>query len=280
MKNLRGYAINQWIGSGGMGEVYLAQHTVTQRTVAIKLLRRLEQGERFRHEAAVQAGLRHPNIALVYDYFVENGLPCLVMEYIEGPTLEQAIRKNGVLPERTALILLEQIASALAYLHGKGIVHRDLKPGNVKITRQKTAKLLDFGLARWADSPKLTAEGHLVGTAASMSPEQFAGESSSASDCWALGVLLYEMLTGHSPFGGTTESELSRRIQKGDYLSALKFNATLSRFSERLIGKLLTVSPQHRLTASEVVVALRNPTLLEASDWFGHLKNWWERLRV
>ncbi|WP_128546017.1 serine/threonine-protein kinase [Larkinella soli] len=279
MPQLRGYTLTQWLGSGGMGEVYQAWHADTQRTVAIKLLRRVEQAERFRNEAAVQATLRHPNIALVYEFFIEGGQSCLVMEYIDGPTIEQQIRKAGPMSEETAFRLLEQVASALQYLHGKEIVHRDLKTGNIKITRSGTVKLLDFGLARLAGSPKLTHQGYLVGTASSMAPEQFSGESSAASDCWALGVLLYEMLTGYAPFGGNTESEIGRLIRKADYIPPRKLNAKLSRTAERLIDRLLTVSPQRRLTAAQVVEALRNPQLLDSPDWLGQMRKWWERVK-
>lgn len=276
---IRGYTLTQWVGSGGMGEVYQAYHTATQRTVAIKLLSRMEQAERFRNEAAVQASLRHPHIALVYEFFVENGLSCLVLEYIEGPTIEQYIRKNGPFSEETAWKLLTQIASALEYLHSRDIIHRDLKAGNIKIARPGKAKLLDFGLARAATSPKLTHEGHLIGTASSMAPEQFSGRSSSASDCWALGVLLYEMLTGQPPFGGNTQSEIGRRIQKGDYLAPHKLNPRLSKASERLIDRLLTVSPDRRMTARHVLEALHHPALLNAPDWMGPVRKWWDRVK-
>lgn len=273
-QTIRGYSLTLWLGSGGMGEVYQALHIATQRTVAIKLLSRLEYTERFRNEAAVQASLRHPHITLLYEYFVENNLPCLVMEYVEGLTIEQHIRRNGPFSEEVAWKLLAQVASALAYLHGKGIVHRDLKSGNIKFTRNQKAKLLDFGLARTHNSPRLTSEGHLVGTAASMAPEQFSGESSAASDCWALGVLLYEMLTGYTPFGGNTDTEISRLIQKADYIPPTKLNPNLTKASERLINKLLVVSPQRRLTAEEVLGMLQNPAALNSPDWVGQVKKW------
>jgi serine/threonine protein kinase len=276
---IRGYTLTQWVGSGGMGEVYQAYHTATQRTVAIKMLSRVEQADRFRNEAAVQASLRHPHIALVYEFFVESGLSCLVLEYIEGPTVEQHIRKNGPLSEELAWKLLAQTASAMDYLHSRGIVHRDLKAGNIKITRNGKAKLLDFGLARFANSPKLTHQGYLIGTAYSMAPEQFSGQSSSASDCWALGVLLYEMLTGQLPFGGKTQSEIGRQIQKADYLSPRKLNPNLSKASERLIDRLLTVSPDRRMTARQVMEVLRHPALLDSPDWMGQVRKWWDRVK-
>ena len=273
-QTIRGYSLTLWLGSGGMGEVYQALHTATQRVVAIKLLSHLEYSERFRNEAAVQASLRHPHITLLYEFFVENNLPCLVMEYVEGPTIEQHIRRNGPLSEEAAWKILGQVASALAYLHGRGVVHRDLKSGNIKISRNQKVKLLDFGLARTHNAPRLTSEGHLVGTAASMAPEQFSGESRAASDCWAMGVLLYEMLTGYTPFGGNTDTEISRLIQKGDYIPPTKLNPTLSKASERLINKLLVVSPQRRLTAQEVLDILQNPALLNSPAWVGQVKKW------
>ena len=278
-QTIRGYTLTEWLGSGGMGEVYQARQAGTNRTVAIKLLRQVEQAERFRNEATVQVSLRHPHIGLLYEFFVENGLSCLVLEYIEGPTIEQFIRKNGLFPEKAAWQLLGQIASALAYLHDQGIVHRDLKSGNIKLPHPDQAKLLDFGLARLTNSPRLTREGHLVGTAASMAPEQFAGESRAASDCWALGVLFYQMVTGYSPFGGSTESEIGRLIQKADYLPPARLNPALSKASERLIAKLLTVSPDYRLTARQVLDVIENPTQLEGPDWVGPIRQWWGKVK-
>ncbi|GAB3954689.1 hypothetical protein GCM10028805_40600 [Spirosoma harenae] len=278
-QTIRGYTLTQWLGSGGMGEVYQAIHDSTQRTVAIKLLSQLEQAERFRNEAALQASLRHANIALIYDFFVEKNLPCLVMEYLEGPTIQQVIRKNGSLSEEKAWKLIGQIAEALAYMHQRNIVHRDLKAGNIKLTREGNPKLLDFGLARQTNAPRLTRQGHLVGTVSSMAPEQFAGESSAASDCWALGVLFYEMLTGYSPFGGSTESEIGRLIQKADYLSPLKLQPNLSRASERLIKKLLIVSPERRLTAQQVVEAIRDPSRLDTPEWIEPMRRLWDKMK-
>lgn len=279
-QTIRGYTLTQWLGSGGMGEVYQAYHDATRQTVAIKLLSRLEQAERFRNEATVQASLRHPHIALLHDFFVEGGLSCLVMEYIEGPTIEQFTRKNGPLAEEAAWKILGQVASALAYLHSHQIVHRDLKAGNIKIGRLGNAKLLDFGLARLANSPRLTRQGHLVGTAYTMAPEQFTGESTPASDCWALGVLFYEMLTGYTPFGGTTESEIGRLVQKADYLSLSKLKPNLSRTSERLIDKLLVVNPEQRLTAEQVVAICQDPTQLDAPSWVDPIRKLWGKLKL
>lgn len=277
-QTIRGYTLTQWLGSGGMGEVYQGFHAATQRTVAIKLLSRAELSGRFRNEAAVQAAVRHPHIALLYEFFVENGLSCLVMEFVEGSTLGQYLRRVGVLPEDAAFRLLGQLASALVYLHERGIVHRDLKAGNVKITPQGSVKLLDFGLARAGDSPKLTSEGHVVGTAASMAPEQFSGEATSASDCWALGVLLYQMLTGYPPFGGATDSEIGRLIQKADYLPPTRLRPDLSPFAQRLIEHLLTVAPGRRLTARQVEEVLQNPALLTAPGLVNRVKSWWGKI--
>ncbi|QIP15303.1 serine/threonine protein kinase [Spirosoma aureum] len=278
-QTIRGYTLTRWLGSGGMGEVYQAHQATTNRTVAIKLLRQLEQAERFRNEASVQASLRHPHMTLLYEFFVEEGLSCLVMEYVEGPTVEQFLQRNGPLPEATAWKLLGQVASALTYLHERGIVHRDLKASNIKLLPHQNIKLLDFGLARLANSPRLTRQGHVVGTASSMAPEQFRGESSSASDCWALGILLYEMLTGYSPFGGSTESETGRLIQKADYISPIKLNASLSATSVRLINKLLTVSPERRLTAYQVLEISQDPDRLGTADWVDPIRKWWDKIK-
>jgi serine/threonine protein kinase/Flp pilus assembly protein TadD len=226
-RRLGAYQILRPIGAGGMGEVYRARDTKLGREVAIKILPRgftkdPERLRRFEREARVLASLNHPNIAAIYGAEDIEGIPALVLELVEGPTLADRLA-NGPIPLSDALPIARQIADALDAAHDKGIVHRDLKPANIKITPDGVVKVLDFGLAKAATSgestPDLThsptvtvggtRDGVILGTAAYMSPEQARGLTvDKRTDIWAFGCVLFEMLTGHSPFAGTTTADI------------------------------------------------------------------------
>ena len=213
------YEILAPIGGGGMGEVWKARDTRLDRIVAIKTSK-VEFSDRFEREARAVAALNHPNICQLYDVAKESGVDYLVMEYVSGKSLDKFIPSAG-LPVTAVISLGRQIAHALAAAHSGGIVHRDLKPANVVITDSGIAKVLDFGLAKRADSrtappageqaetetivPALTLQGSIVGTANYMSPEQAQGMPVDArSDVFSLGAMLYEMRTGSRAFKGET----------------------------------------------------------------------------
>jgi eukaryotic-like serine/threonine-protein kinase len=225
-RQLGAYRVDSLLGAGGMGEVYRARDTKLGRDVAIKILPRLFVSEprllaRFEREARVLASLNHPHIGAIYGLEDVDGIPALVLEFIDGVTLADRLAK-GPLPVRDALSIAVQIADALDAAHEKGIVHRDLKPANVKITSEGMVKVLDFGLAKAAagdseagvtQSPTVTVgatrEGAIFGTAAYMSPEQAAGKpADKRSDLWAFGIVLFEMLTARPVFAGETMSHV------------------------------------------------------------------------
>ena len=224
------YEILTPLGAGGMGEVYRARDLNLRREVAVKVLPQAFSADadrvaRFEREAHVLAALNHPHIAAIHGFEASGDVRALVLELVEGPTLEERLR-TGPIPIREAIELARQIADALEAAHDKGIVHRDLKPANIKLTPEGTAKVLDFGLAKaldsalpseLADSPTLTGMGTgagvILGTAVYMSPEQARGQAvDKRTDIWAFGCVLYEMLTGHTPFGGATMSDIIAAI--------------------------------------------------------------------
>ena len=203
------YKILEKVGAGGMAVVYKGEHIYLKRPVAIKVLppdlaKNKVFVERFFKEAETASRLDHPNIVKILDFGDEDGLLYLVMQYVEGETLERILHARGKLSLQEALSIALQILPALGYAHEKGIVHRDIKPGNIIVDSQGKAYLLDFGIAAMLEEEEGKAEGKgriAVGTPEYMAPEQFRGKADARSDIYAFGVVLYEMLTGRTPFG-------------------------------------------------------------------------------
>ncbi len=229
------YELGDRLGSGGMSSVYKATDRVLERTVAVKVLaEHLSDDEkfvaRFRREALAVAKLIHPNIVQVYDTGVDHDRHYIVMEYVEGRSGAQLLQTRGRLGPETAAEIGIQACAGLEYAHRQGIIHRDVKPGNLMViggpargrevarsshdppTNEMTVKLTDFGIARAAEQTRLTQVGSVVGTAAYLAPEQARGEEATpASDVYALGVVIYQLLTGRLPWEGSTLSELAIR---------------------------------------------------------------------
>jgi len=233
-QTLAHYEILDKLGSGGMGNVYRARDTKLKRDVAIKVLPEAyasdrERMARFEREAQVLASLNHPNIASIYGLEKSEGVFALILELVAGQTLEERIERGSIDIEH-AIAIAKQIVEGLEAAHGKGIIHRDLKPANAMITEDGTIKLLDFGLAKAlegnapegvddSNSPTLsrraTQAGVLLGTAGYMSPEQARGKPvDKRTDIWALGVVLFEMLTGKRLFHGETVSDTLAAVLK------------------------------------------------------------------
>jgi serine/threonine-protein kinase len=201
------YVLEGFLGSGGMGEVYLAHDGVLERDVALKVPRSQYAGdeefaERFRREARSAARLSHPNIVQVYDRGeTEDGTSYIAMEYVPGGTLKEQIGRRAPFGERETAAVGAQIADALGAAHERGMIHRDIKPQNVLVTASGDLKVTDFGIARAASAVTGSASGAILGTVGYVSPEQALGEHvGPASDLYSLGVVLYEMLTGELPF--------------------------------------------------------------------------------
>ena len=250
-RQLSHYKIISQLGAGGMGEVYLAEDSKLNRRVALKILpagfcrdnRRLQ---RFVREARAASALNHPNICTIYQINEDCSPPFIAMEYIEGETLAEKIKSKAFDLSGTLDIAL-QIADALAEAHARGIIHRDIKPANIIINRRGQVKILDFGLAKIIareseaeTQQQLSQAGMVFGTLAYMSPEQARGQQVDAgTDIWSLGVVLYEMISGHLPFAGETKSDMLAAILKTEPPPLLVYTPNVPLELEHIIKKAL-----------------------------------------
>jgi serine/threonine protein kinase len=246
------YRILQRLGQGGMGAVFLAEDTLLQRRVALKVSRfdddaDVDAEERFRREARAAAALLHEGICPVFDYGVEAGVPFITMAYIEGKSLYQVLKENKQLEPRQAAELVRQAALALAEAHRHGVLHRDLKPANILIDGRGRPQVVDFGLAKRAEDVTLTRPGATAGTPAYMSPEQIKGEPlGAATDIYSLGVILYQLVAGRLPFPGSTMTELSYQIVHQEPAPPSARRIGLDARLDAICKKALAKSPAER----------------------------------
>ena len=253
-----GYEIEREIGRGGMGKVYRAVQTSIHRTIAIKTLLAGAQADaaglaRFRTEALAAGRLQHPNIVQVYDLGEHNGISFITMEFVDGETLAEKIRDTPQSPEWSAQ-LVETLARAVDVAHRNEIVHRDLKPGNILLTRDGVPKIADFGLAKRLDSDvHQTQSGVIVGTLSYMAPEMAGGNAKGAGkpvDIYALGAILYELLTGRPPFQGETTQDLICQILQAEPKRPRELNPAVPRDLETICLKALAKDPRDRYSSA------------------------------
>jgi eukaryotic-like serine/threonine-protein kinase len=270
------YRIVSFLGSGGMGEVYLAHDPRLDRTVAVKILPEhfasdADRMERFAREAKAASALNHPNVATVYDIGESAGIRYIVMEHVDGETLVAKI-SGRPLPVIEAIDIAMQAADALDAAHAKGIIHRDIKPANLMVTPRGQVKVLDFGIAKttqaeqqgatrtseWRNDAQ-TAAGNVIGSASHMSPEQIAGARvDGRTDLFSLGVVMYEMLTGRLPFAGTSVADVRDRILHAPAESITQVNGDVPPALERLTCRCLEKSVERRYqSARELLTDLR-----------------------
>ena len=262
------YRIIEKLGTGGMGEVYLAQDLKLERKVAIKLLpaKSIDDAlarKRLLREAKAAATLDHPNICAIHEVREDGDCPYIVMQYIEGQTLAHKLLESALKPEEVIDIGV-QVAEALAEAHAHGVVHRDIKPQNIIITPRGQVKVLDFGLARLAAASEqsndpdaktetqLTEEGYIVGTVAYMSPEQLKGQPiDTRSDLFSLGVTLYECATGTPPFRGSSKIEISSKVLQVDPRKPTHVNPGIPPMLESIILKAMAKDADARYQSAE-----------------------------
>ncbi len=258
------YRVTGFLGEGGMGEVYRGVHEKLGRHAAIKILHSHTADEsfktRFFNEARLQAGLQHPNIATLYDYREDGGQLFIFMELVDGESLSDLIER-GPFDVDEALRVFASICEAVAYIHGNGIIHRDIKAENVKMTSGGGAKLLDFGIAQDSASHGLTQTGGVIGTPNYLSPEQLEGRpATTQADIWALGVLLYTMVTGSAPFKGNSVGELVLKITTAEFVPPHTVNKAVPDKVESIIRKCLQKKPADRYeSVNDLLKAIRQP---------------------
>jgi serine/threonine-protein kinase len=290
-RELGQYRLGRKLGSGGMGEVFFAEHRLLKRPCAVKVMRPFLAADdtfvtRFKREVQAATRLTHPAAVQVYDYGQEaNGACYYVMEYLPGMTVEEIVRRTGPFPPGRVIHVLRQVCGALHEAHSLGLIHRDVKPGNIMLCRlggrPDAAKLLDFGLVAQPGSSeeRITQIGGPLGTPAYMSPEQASGAADvgPASDLYSLGSVAYFLLTGRPPFVGSNLAKVMRAHQTAPFKPPSAHNPAIAPDLEEIILRLLAKEPTHRYpSAAEVGAALAG--CAAAANWTdADATEWWDR---
>lgn len=249
------YQITQLIAQGGMGAVYKAVHPTLKRNVILKKLTvrgKPQFIERFKREARIMMDFKHDNIVTVYDHFKEGNNYYIVLEFVDGFSLEELIRRERALASDLAMHIFLEVCKALKYAHDNGVIHRDIKPANILISKKGEVKLVDFGIAGYQAEAEndegLTTQGMTLGTVSYMPPEQFENTKTvdKVADIYAMGVMLYEMVTGKKPFPGNFSPDTLLMIKRGKYLHVQKLNPKIDRVIVRLARKMIRPKKEQR----------------------------------
>ena len=257
---LGGYRILRKLGQGGMAVVYKAHEESLSRVVALKVIaQHLSENtqfiERFKREAQAAAQLSHPNIVQIYAIGEDDGVHYFAMEYVKGHSLAEIIEQEGFLTAARALPIIKQAAEALAVAHEAGIVHRDIKPANIMLDSAGHAKVADFGIAQMATATRMTQSGMLVGTPEYISPEQCRSEKlDGRSDIYALGVTLYQLLSGRTPFDADTPAALVLQIVDGPIPTVGSLNPTIPADVQNLVAKMMHTDRNKRFQSAEDLI--------------------------
>lgn len=246
------YRIIDTLGEGGMANVYLAEDIILQRKVAVKILRLDLQKEpqtlaRFQREALATSELSHPNIVMVLDVGADHGLPYMVMEYVDGPDLKDYIRANSPLNLRLVIKIMDQILSAMSLAHKHNVIHRDLKPQNILMDKHGNIKIADFGIAVALNQNSVTQTNSAIGSVHYMSPEQTRGGLvTKQSDIYSLGIILYELITGHVPFNGDSAVSIALKHAQEPIPSIRKQDPEVPQALENVVLKATAKDPRDR----------------------------------
>lgn len=246
------YRIKSRIGGGGMANVYLGYDIILKRDVAIKVLRPEfandpEFIERFDREALAATSLAHPNIVSIYDVGEEGDIFYIVMEYVDGETLKDYVKKHGPLSVEEAIDIMEQLTSAIQHAHENGLIHRDIKPQNILIDRSGKIKVTDFGIAVALSATALTQTNSVLGSVHYLSPEQArGGKATKLSDIYSLGIVFYELVTGELPFTGQSPVSIALKHLQDETPSVRKLNPAIPQSVENIILKATAKNPFHR----------------------------------
>lgn len=246
------YLIKRKLGEGGMADVYLAHDSFLNREVAVKMLRgKLSLDPvallRFQREANAASRLNHPNIVEIYDVGDDDGQHFIVMEYIRGKTLKELIASRGAMDQQEALQIMDQLLAAIIEAHKNNIIHRDIKPQNILIKDDGTVKIADFGIATVSDAVQLTQTDTVLGSVHYLAPELARGEAASfQSDIYALGITLYEMLTGKAPYSGDTPVQIAMKHMREELPSVRDFNPSVPQALENVIIAATAKNKAHR----------------------------------
>lgn len=268
------YEVVSHIGQGGMADVFLAVDTILNRQVAIKILRADLSTDtvsilRFEREAQAAAALAHPNIVEIYDVGDYKGHHYIVMEFVSGKTLKQVIRSRGPLVNEEAIDIMKQLCSAVSEAHARGIIHRDIKPQNVIVKADGSVKILDFGIATAKGSMQLTQANNVMGSVHYLAPELARGEPATPqSDIYALGIVLYEMLSGDVPFKADQAVQIALKHMREAMPSVRSMNASVPQSVENIITRATAKEPNNRYRSTadmlqDVSTCLRSERLQE-----------------
>jgi serine/threonine-protein kinase len=253
------YIVQSEIAKGGMGVIYKALDRTLNRIVAIKQVHAHLSGdssfvERFLREARAMARLQHDNIVTIYAVEEERGTPLLVMEYFQGSNLRMLTKNRPRLPLRDIVSITEQLANALAFAHAHGIIHRDIKPANVMVDKRGKAKLTDFGIAAALDEASITSTGQVIGTPEYMSPEQACGTKiDGRSDLYSVGIVLYEMLMGKTPYGDGSKTSILGKLAFDQQELSLPFPSDVPSLLQGVVRDLLRRQPEDRIPDADTL---------------------------
>lgn len=251
------YRIIDTLGEGGMANVYLAQDIISQRKVAVKVLRldlrkEPQTKERFEREALATSELSHPNIVSVLDVGTDQGLPYMVMEYVDGPDLKEYIQQNSPLALHEVIRIMDQILSAVSLAHKHNVIHRDLKPQNILMDKRGTVKIADFGIAVALNQSSITQTNSVMGSVHYMSPEQTRGGMvTKQSDIYSLGIILYELITGKVPFDGDTPVAIALKHAQEPIPSIRKNDPQVPQALENVVLKATAKDPRDRYASAQ-----------------------------